>query len=187
MLLDGLLSHSGYFDSRLLFVDLRHPLKSLHFVGGMAMSKGEPMVTANSDLALRTLLAGLLPTSPARLLLLGDCTDALVDELRARGYEVSNSAWCQPQGFAQFPSNTRQGIYQVDLALPHTETARFDAAVVCDVSPQVHPLALFEQLALCLVNDAVVVMLAKDEAGQSPPRVERWWDYLADIGWKSVV
>ncbi|MDD5326180.1 MAG: GNAT family N-acetyltransferase, partial [Polaromonas sp.] len=87
---------------------------------------------------------------------------------------------CDPQDFAQNPSATRQGICQVNLDLPETAAGSFGAALVLDFSPQVHPLALFDQLAAVLADDGVVLLLGR-QSGRKPPRLAHWLDYAVAI------
>lgn len=149
------------------------------------MSKGEPMVTAGSGFSLHNTLKGLLPAAPARLLLLGQDVAAkasMADGLSAQGYGVTAAPLFRPQDFAQFPSATRQGVYQIDVpgSLPETECTGFDAVLVLGVSANVQPLALFEGMAHCLGQDGVVVLMG-GEPQDGPPRVRRWLEYVVAI------
>ncbi len=141
------------------------------------------MVTASSGFSLHKTLIDLLPAPPANLLVLGTETSAAADRLSAQGYAVSAAPLFQPQAFTQFPSSTRQGVYQVDVdvALPQSGSNGFAAAVVLGISPQIHPLALFDQLSR-YVEQGGVVLLAGQEPQDSPPRVSRWLEYVVAIG-----
>lgn len=139
------------------------------------------MVTAGSGFSLHNTLKGLLPAA-TRLLLVGQDVAAMADGLSAQGYLVTAAPLFQPRDFAQFPSATRQGVYQTDIpgALPQAERTGFGAALVVGVSADIHPLALFEGLARCLDQDGVVVLMGR-EPQDGPPRVRRWLEYLAAI------
>ena len=141
------------------------------------------MVTVNSGVSLSIAKIGFLPAPPASLLVLGQETGATVDALLAHGYSVTAAPLFKPQGYTQFPSATRQGVYQVDVevTLPQAESAEFAAALVQDVSPQIHPLALFDQLCRYLEQGGVVLLMGQ-EPQETPPRVTRWLQYLVAIG-----
>jgi hypothetical protein len=123
----------------------------------------------------------ILPPAPSRLLLLGATTGTLVAELEALGYQVGCHALSPAQEYAQHPTITRQGVYQVSLVLPDALPQSFGAAVVLNFSWQVHPLALWDQLAQWLEVGALVVLVGPwDEA--LPSRVRNWQAYVAAIG-----
>ena len=82
--------------------------------------------------------------------------------------------------FAQLSTLTRAAIDQFDLAIPKTEVASFDAAVVVGLSAAVHPLALWDQLSLWLRTDAVVVLVALQK--EPTPRMQHWLKYVEAIG-----
>jgi hypothetical protein len=179
--LNRLLSYSGYFGSRLLFVDRRHPLKLHHFVGKIQMTQGMPMAQAGDVRSLGAALVDLLPPAPARLLVLGDCGEVFLHDLCAQGYEVIAPPFCQPQDYAQTPTTTRRGIYQVDLHLAPAAAASFAAAIVWNFSPQVHPLAMFDQLTYWLAEDAPVHLVGPQML-DLPPIMQHWLDYVVAIG-----
>ena len=140
----------------------------------------EPTGTVSSGSALGTALVDLLPPPPARVLLLGQHPHALIGALKDRAYDIVAAPFPDPPTFAQFPSATRQAVYQVDVPLPQSERATFDAALVLDVSPLIHPLALFDQLCIHVVKDGIVVLQGRDQ--QDPtPRVTRWLEYVVAI------
>ena len=141
------------------------------------------MVMASGGFSLNEPLIGLLPKSPASVLLLGQNTGVFADGLLERGYLVTSAPLFQPRGFAQFPSATRHGVYQVDVevALPISESEGFAVALVQGIAPQIHPLALFDQLRQYLVQDGVVLLMGQ-ESQDAPPRVTRWLEYLVAIG-----
>ena len=139
------------------------------------------VVTSGYRLASHTALHEILPASPAPLLLVGQNTTALAAELRALAFQVSETPLCRPEIFAQSPSATRQGVLQAELSMPQAAAASFAAVIVVDVSPQVHPLALFEQVARWLASGAVLVLVGK-LLPDPPPRIQRWLEYLAAIG-----
>jgi hypothetical protein len=148
------------------------------------MSLGVPMVAQGGGLALDSALLGSLPSVPARLLLLGEHTQALAAQCTELGYAVTALPVCQPQDYAQFPSSTRQGICQVDLPLPQDNAGSFAAAVVLGLTHQVHPLALFNGLAQWLAEDAVVVLTGQPTT-DGAPRMAHWLDYVVAIGARS--
>lgn len=150
------------------------------FVGGIAMSLGVPMVMQGGVLASGVALSGLLPEAPACLLLLGEDTQQLFADLVAMGYSVTALPTCQSLDLAQFPTATRQGICQVDLPLPQADTGSFAAAIVLALTPQVHPLALFDELSTWLSDDAIVVV-AGDLGAVDVPRMAHWLDYVVAI------
>ncbi|QTN30425.1 hypothetical protein HZ993_12070 [Rhodoferax sp. AJA081-3] len=115
----------------------------------------EPTGTASSGLALNSALVGDFPSPPARLLLLGSHPKADVCALKAQAYEIVEARFRIP-AWAQAPSPTRQGVYRVDVALQPATPAGFDAAWVQGVSPQIHPLALFDQLRTQVVQDGLL-------------------------------
>ena len=125
-------------------------------------------------------LAKLLPAAPAQLLLLGEQIETWAAGFEAQGYRVTCRRVCDPQDFAQHPSATRDRICQVNLALPQAAAGTFGAALVLDFSPQLHPLALFDQLADLLQEGGVVVLVGRPP-GQTPPRLAHWLDYAVAI------
>ena len=125
-------------------------------------------------------LAKMLPAAPAQLLLLGDQIETWAASFEAQGYQVTCRSSRDQHDFAQHPSATREGICQVNLSLPKSAAATFSAALVLDFSPQMHPLALFDQLADLLQESGVVLLIART-SGQTPPRQARWLDYAVVI------
>ena len=144
------------------------------------MSMSEPTGTAGSGFALDTALAGVLPAPPAHLLLIADQTQTLQAQLKASGYEVSSLALNAGHELSQWPTDTREAIYQVDLPNQEKDAALFDAAVVVGLSAAIHPLVLWSQLATCLNPDAVVVFSAPRLT--PTPRMQHWFKYVATIG-----
>ncbi len=147
----------------------------------MVMTTGVPTVLVRESSAIGMELIRLLPSAPARLLLLSGQTDSHSAQLEALGYEVSGFSCISRQRLAQLATATRQAIYQVDLPLPEADVASFDGAVVVDLSAHVHPLALWDQMARWLATDAVVV-LAGLLSERSPPRMQNWFKYVGAIG-----
>jgi len=145
------------------------------------MTQGMPMAQAGDTLTLSTALVGLLPAAPAPVLLLGAQPNAHAAQLEALGYQVTSHPFNPSHEWAQFPTDTRQAIGQVSLPPPDAATTGFGAALVTDFSPQVHPLALWDQLAQWLADDAVVVLVGQPSEDH-PPRMPRWLDYVAAIG-----
>ncbi len=146
------------------------------------MAIGAPTAVAIDNSKADTLaLQGHLPAAPAQLLLVGPRTAATAAQWMALNYQVTETPLCDPQVLAQVPSATRQAVLQAELLVPHATGARFAAAIVLDVSPQVHPLALFDQLMHCLAVDAVLV-LTGSRTPDPVPRVRAWLDYVVAIG-----
>ena len=144
------------------------------------MSLDVPTIVQGGGLALDVALISSLPAAPARLLLLGEQTQVLAAQCTALGYSVTALPVCQSQDYAQHPSATRQGIFQVDLPLPQANAGSFAAAIVLGLTPQVHPLALFDGLAQWLANDAVVVLNGQP-ATDDAPRMVHWLRYVVAI------
>lgn len=126
-------------------------------------------------------LVELLPSITGRVLIVGTPTDGLISELECRGFQIRSSPLFAPQEFAQFPSATRQGICQVDLPLPQADVGSFAVAIVLGLTHQVHPLALFDELARWLSDDAVVVLTGQAPTGGAP-RMAHWLDHVMAIG-----
>ena len=137
-------------------------------------------VAANAEAALRQVARQLLPAAPARLLLLDEPLNSWSADFAAQGYAVTALRSREPLEFAQYPSATRQGICQVSLGLTQAEAGTFAAALVLDFSPQLHPLALFEQLADALADGGVVLLVGRISA-DTPPRLVHWLDYAVAI------
>lgn len=144
------------------------------------MSTGVPIVAVPAAHSSHVKWTRLLPAAPSRLLLLGAPTSALAAELEALGYQVGSHSYNPAHELAQHPSATRQGIFSVDLSLPETAGASFDAALVLDFSPQVHPLALWDQLAHWLAEGAPVVLVGSASGGP-PPRMQNWQSFVVAI------
>jgi len=145
------------------------------------MTHGMPTDQADNAPTLNAAWVRQLPVAPAHILLLGAQADVHAAQLEALGYQVNAQSLNASQGLAQFPTPTRQPIGQVSLALPGSEAASFAAALVLDFSPQIHPLALWDQLAHWLAEDAVVVLVGQGAPG-APPRMPKWLDYVVAIG-----
>lgn len=141
------------------------------------------MVSANSGNSLHKVLNDLLPDPPATVLLLGQDTAAISSALSTQGYAVTATQLFGAESFTQLPSATRQGVYQVDVELAGSKTpsSGFDAVVVLGMSPQIHPLAVFDQLCRYVQSDGLVVFTGQ-EPQDAPPRVRRWLEYVVDIG-----
>ena len=145
------------------------------------MSADESMTRKSYKLSAAEELQKRLPPAPARVLMLGDGGDTFLQQLHAQGYQVVAPSFCQSKNYAQTPTETRRGIYQVDLDLAPEVAASFDAAIVWDFSPDVHPLALFDQLTVWLAQDAVV-HLAGARVLDLPPIMQQWLKYVVAIG-----
>lgn len=159
----------------------RRATKIVHFFGKIQMTKGMPVTLAGDTQTLSAVLAGLLPPMPAHVLLVGDQTATYAAELEALGYQVTSHPFSPSQELAQLPSATRQAIFQVNLPLPESAAASFLGALVLDFSPQIHPLALWDQLAHWLADNAVVVLVGQMPADK-PPRMPHWLNYVVAIG-----
>ncbi len=146
------------------------------------MATGGPTVVANDKpMANNVVLQGILPGAPAPLLLVGQHLDAAAAAWSAQNYRVTVTPLCDPEVWAQHPCGTRQGVLQAELWPQQAERASFAVAIVSDVSPHVHPLALFDQLTGWLAVDAVLV-LTGSHTPDPVPRVRRWLDYVVAIG-----
>ena len=141
------------------------------------------MVSVSGGFSLSKTVIGILPAPPASLLLLGQETEALAEELSTHGYRVESSALFKPQTFTQFPTSTRQGVYSVDIDVPSPSAGAvcFAAVLVLGISPQIHPVALFDQLSRVVEQDGLVVLTGVDPR-LAPPRVTRWLEYVVAIG-----
>ncbi len=141
------------------------------------------MVTANSGFSLCKPLIDLLPPPPADLLLLGQDIGAMAELLSVQGYTVTVAPLFLPHAVSQYPSATRHGGYQigVELAEPKADSIGFGAALVQGMSPQIHPLALFDQLRRCMQPNGLV-LIAGQEPQDTPARVSRWLEYAVAIG-----
>ena len=145
------------------------------------MTHGMPKAQADNAQMLNAAWVSQLPVAPAHVLIVGAQPDAHAAQLEALGYQVNSQALNSSQTLAQFRSPTRQPIEQVSLTLPGSEAASFAAALLLDISPQIHPLALWDQLAHWLSEDAVVVLVGP-LAADAPPRMPKWLDHVVAIG-----
>ncbi len=130
---------------------------------------------------LNTGVLGTLPPAPARVLVLGNKKDFKLQGLKEMGYQITRYPTYHANDFVQWPTGTREAIFQVSLALPESATESFDAAVVLDLSPFVHPLSLWNQLEKWLARRATVTLIVDCEA-TSRPRLEHWLEYVSAIG-----
>lgn len=172
---------SVYMSSEVCLCGHGDPLKCLLFVGGKVMLNDVPMIAASRDAELVQFLAAVLPAPPKELLLLENRTSELAAGMAAIGFDVTTHTLTQPHAFAQQPNAARQGIWQVDLDLDRAADATFEVALVTDFSAQVHPLALFDQLARWMSQDATVILVGR-QPQEPPPRVTRWLEYVEAIG-----
>ena len=141
----------------------------------------KPSAANRGGLELSLALIEILPKAPARVLLIGQHLDSLVDALETKSYQIVQTSYSISHEFAQFPSETRQGIYQLDIDFSIRESSDFDAVWVQGVSSQMHPLDLFEKLSHMLNAEGLVVLMGQHHQG-TPPRVSRWLEYLVAIG-----
>jgi hypothetical protein len=137
------------------------------------------MVAASSGL-LYEALTGLLPPPPSRILLLAPPGEPCHAQLQALGYQVKSFPLDSAEGLAQWPTATRHAIHQFDLPLAETDATSFDAAFVVGLSTQIHPLALWDQLAHWLKADASVTLVHPQPT--DAPRMPRWFEYVAALG-----
>ena len=145
------------------------------------MSIGKSGIEATQARALEALLLEQLPPAPARVLLVGHGAVLHTTKLAGLGYQVSECSYCLSQELVQPSSAARQPIGAVNLVVPGATAESFAAALVLDVTTEVHPLALWDQLAHWLTGDALVVMAGQQQAGQMP-RMPRWLEYVSAIG-----
>ncbi len=115
---------------------------------------------------------GWLPASPARLLLWGGG----IKGRDAMGVDVQSAVLCKGAAWAQQPHLAREGVLEARLP---SEGAPWDAVVVQGLSPTVHPLTMWDQLAERLHPGAVVVL-----TGVLPEhsRMPHWLDYVVALG-----
>lgn len=113
-----------------------------------------------------------LPVRPARLLLWGGRADGWA----ASGVEVESAALCEDAVWAQHPHLARAGVLEARLPLDGPD---WDAVVVQNLSPMVHPLTMWDQLAQRLRPGSVVVLTGVLPAN---PRMPQWLDYVVALG-----
>lgn len=124
-------------------------------------------------------LTKFLPPPPARLLLVAQETETGGLPPLAEGYEIVRATLATSLSQAQLPDSTRQPFCQIYL--PEAGGGAFDAVLVTGASPQLHPLALFDQMSNRLSQGALVLLEGNDPSDE-PPRVSRWLEYLSAIG-----
>ena len=117
--------------------------------------------------------------APGRLLEVGCWVGFLLDEARARAWEV---AGVEPSAFASEYARTRLGLDVRTAELSHAglEPGSFDAVVLADVIEHLpNPGAALEQVARLARGDAVVY-LALPDAGSRVARLmgRRWWSVI---------
>lgn len=135
---------------------------------------------SQEEMPFEKLLNELFP-EPIHLLVLGDAPEAWAHAFIARGSRTSLLYWRDQTEYAQPPAGARSGLLQVNLDLPETAGRQFDAALVTDITPDIHPLALFDQLDTLLKKDGTV-LLAGLENTKNSPRLAHWLDYVVAIG-----
>ncbi len=129
---------------------------------------------------LHAVLAAQLPAAPATVLLLGLNSGSHAAHLQAKGYQVAVRPFSVSQDMAQLPSATRQAIRQICLDIPDRAPGHFDCSLVLDVSPAIHPLALWGQFDHWLADSAPVVFMGSTDANPNA-RMPNWLDYVAAI------
>jgi hypothetical protein len=145
------------------------------------MKQSMPTALDHTAHALNGGLGALLPAAPSHVLLVGAQTKALVTQYEELGHVVTSCSSSVFQELVQQPGTTRGAIFQGNLPMPDAAMASFAGVFVFDFSPQIHPLALWDQLANRLAEGALVVLSGSQSAGK-PPRMPRWLDYVAAIG-----
>lgn len=152
------------------------------FLGNQVdMTTSGIMVQSDAEKAFYALVEKLLPVSPADLLFMGEFPGVWINALEAQGHKVTGLDWRDQTAYAQPPAGTRHALLQVDLALPETHDRLFDVALIADFTPDVHPLALFDQLDSLLNKDATVLLVGPETTMDSP-RLVHWLDYVMAIG-----
>jgi hypothetical protein len=128
-------------------------------------------------------VSGFLPSAPANLLLLDaqKGTEQIERKFASKGYRVTTLPLYRHGDLVQFPSGTRDGIWEVNIASSLPVYERFDAVIVLNYSPSVHPLSLFDQIADRLPVGAVIVLAVQSNA-LTEYRMLQWLDYVAAIG-----
>lgn len=139
------------------------------------------MVQYDTESRLNALVEKLLPASLVDVLFLAESVDAMAPNLEARGHGVLRLRWRDQTDHVQHPDRTARGLVQVNLAQPETAGRQFDLAVIADLTSEVHPLVLFEQLDLTLKADAIVVLVVREDSADQP-RLVHWRDYVIAIG-----
>jgi len=138
-------------------------------------------IRSDAENTLYSRVETLLPVLPADLLFMGEFPEIWINAFEALGHRVTGLHWRDQTAYAQPPTGTRQALLQVDLALPETRDRLFDVALIADFTPDVHPLALFDQLDSLLKKDATVLLVGSETTMDSP-RLVHWLDYVMAIG-----
>jgi hypothetical protein len=125
-------------------------------------------------------IIGSLAPAPMDVLLLGEQTSEVTEQLEGLGYGVSAFRLCDPNAMAQQASRTRQANFEVNIPLGQVNAPSFDVALVLGFSSVVHPLSLFDQLSRYISMNGVVLLLGSELEVQRP-RVARWLDYVVAI------
>ncbi len=145
------------------------------------MTRGEPLAQAGEAGWLTDAVLKHLPSAPAHLLLLGAQPVAQLAQLEVLGYSVACHNFGSDEGLNRFATRTTRPTNLVNLTLPETAATTFAAALVLGVSPQIHPLALWDQLYQRLDEGAVVVVVGHEPI-RAPPRMPKWFEYVVAIG-----
>ncbi len=124
-------------------------------------------------------LSNLLPETPVRVLVIGNVSELSLDALFAAGHAVTTSNYCDQEGLlAQYPTATRCAMQHVRLVLPSADFVA-DVVAVFDFGANIHPLALFDQLAGCVAPGGTIVLLGRHH--NDYPRMQHWLEYVARI------
>ena len=128
-----------------------------------------------SATALSMAIEKQLPVAAQDVLLLGEVTAAMAHSLQARGHRLTVLSWLEARQQLQKSTGAREELLLVNLSATATADKHFDAAVVLDFSPELHPLALFDPLS-DLLTEGGVLLLAGQQAEDALPRRTHWLD-----------
>ena len=138
------------------------------------MPPAHPLVKTQAQPAFTGWSAAQLPPAPARLLLLGEFTDEACTELRTQGYQIALVQWRDRSHQVLSAAGAHGELLQLRLEEPATPAGEFDAVLTCDLAADIHPLALFDEIARVMSLDGVVLL-----AGAGVPF--SWMDYFAAL------
>jgi hypothetical protein len=129
------------------------------------------------------LVSGFLPTAPANLLLLDaqHGTAKIERDFESKGHRVTTLPLYRHGDIVQFPTATRDGIWEVNIASSLQGYDPFDAVFVLNYSPTVHPLSLFDEI-LGHVKEGAIIVVAGQSNAPTTYRMLHWLDYVVAIG-----